>query len=103
MLAAPPLAALVRRMASNSESISDGELIERFTRSADQAAFETISLVLRRRFSGELVQADGAPKASLREEGVYSVNKRNELIWTFSMKAGEEKKLKYSYTVLVPY
>ena len=62
---------------------------------------ETISLVIRRRFSGELVQAEGAPKSSLREEGVYSVNKRNELVWTLPLKAGEERKLKYSYTVLV--
>ena len=64
---------------------------------------EAISLVLRRRFSGELVTAEGAPKASLREEGVYSVNKRNELLWTLPLKAGEERKLKYTYTVLVPY
>lgn len=64
---------------------------------------EAISLVLRRRFSGELFAAEGTPKASLREEGVYSVNKRNELLWTLPLKAGEERKLKYSYTVLVPY
>ncbi len=62
---------------------------------------ETIQLVLRRRFSGELVDADAKPKTSLREEGVYSVNKRNELLWTFPLKAGEERKLKYRYTVLV--
>ena len=63
---------------------------------------ETVSLVLRRRFSGELVQAEGTPKASLREEGVYSVNKRNELLWAIPLKAGEERKIKYSYTVLIP-
>ncbi len=62
---------------------------------------ETIQLVIRRRFSGELVKADGEPKASLREEGVYSVNRRNELLWTMPLKAGEEKKLTYRYTVLV--
>ncbi|HEY3789681.1 MAG TPA: DUF4139 domain-containing protein [Urbifossiella sp.] len=64
---------------------------------------EAISLVLRRRFSGELVQAEGSPKASLREEGVYSVNKRNELLWTIPLKAGEERMIKYTYSVLVPY
>jgi hypothetical protein len=64
---------------------------------------ETVSLVLRRRFSGELVKADGSPKASLREEGVYSVNKRNELGWTIPLKPGEERTLKYTYTVLVPF
>lgn len=64
---------------------------------------EAISTVLRRRFSGDLVSSDGTPKSSLREEGVYSVNKRNELVWTFPLKAGEERKVKYTYTVLVPY
>jgi hypothetical protein len=62
---------------------------------------EAIQMVVRRRFSGELTEADGGPKASLREEGVYSVNKRNELLWNLPLKSGEEKKLKYRYTVLV--
>ena len=57
--------------------------------------------MIRRRFSGELVDAEATPKSSLREEGVYSVNRRNELIWTLSLKPGEERKLKYHYTVLV--
>lgn len=62
---------------------------------------EAVPLVIRRRFSGELVAAEGEPKSSLRAEGVYSVNKRNELVWTLTLKGGEEKKLKYTYTVLV--
>ncbi|VTR99729.1 Marine sediment metagenome DNA, contig: S01H1_L03407 (Fragment) OS=marine sediment metagenome GN=S01H1_10240 PE=4 SV=1: DUF4139 [Gemmata massiliana] len=64
---------------------------------------ETISVLVRRRFSGELIQADASPKQQLREEGVYSVNKRQELVWTLPLKGGEEKKLKYSYTVLMPH
>jgi hypothetical protein len=64
---------------------------------------EGINLVLRRRFSGELLSAEGSPKQSLREEGVWSVNKRNELVWTFPLKSGEEKKLVYRYFVLVSY
>lgn len=63
---------------------------------------ETTSVLIRRRFSGELVQADGSPKASLREEGVFSINRRNELLWSFPLKSGEERILKYTYTVLVP-
>jgi hypothetical protein len=63
---------------------------------------ESIALVIRRRFSGELIQAEGTPKQTLREEGVYSVNKRQELLWTLALKGGEERKLKYSYTILVP-
>ncbi len=42
MLATPPLAALVRRITPNSESVSDAELIERFAGSADQTAFELL-------------------------------------------------------------
>jgi len=61
---------------------------------------ETVQMVVRRRFSGDLVHADDSPKSSLREEGVYSVNKRNELLWNFTLKGGEEKKLAYTYTVL---
>ena len=64
---------------------------------------ETVQMVIRRLFSGELVSAEGSPKLSLREEGVFSINKRNELSWTLPLKSGEEKKMKYVYTVLVPH
>jgi hypothetical protein len=64
---------------------------------------EPIALVIHRRFSGDLLTADGAPRTSLREEGVWSVNKRNELLWTLSLKPGEEKKLTYRYAVLVEF
>jgi hypothetical protein len=64
---------------------------------------ETVQVVARRRFSGDLAKADGAPKSALLEEGVYSVNKRNELVWTLPLKAGEEKAVKYTYTVLVAH
>jgi hypothetical protein len=63
---------------------------------------ETVQMVIRRRFSGELSRADGSPKSSLREEGIYSINKRYELVWTMPLKAGEEQTIKYSYSVLVP-
>jgi len=64
---------------------------------------ETVQLLIRRRFSGDLVKAEGDPKSSLREEGVFSINKRNELLWALPLKSGEERILKYSYTVLVPH
>lgn len=64
---------------------------------------ETVKLLIRRRFSGELVSADANPKQALREEGVYAVNKRQELVWTLELKGGEEKKRKYVYTVLIPH
>ncbi len=62
---------------------------------------ETIKLVIRRRFSGELLAADQSPKSTLLEEGVWSVNKRNQLSWTLTLRPGEELKLAYQYTVLV--
>ncbi len=61
---------------------------------------EAIELVIRRRFSGDLVAAEGEPVGSLLEEGAYSVNRRNELLWTVHLAPGEEATLEYSYTVL---
>lgn len=58
-------------------------------------------LIIKRQFSGELVKADQNPKVTLREEGVWSVNKRNEMEWTIDLKSGEKKTLEYAYTVLV--
>ena len=62
---------------------------------------QLVNLVIRRQFSGDLVKSDGNPQVTLREEGVYSVNRRNELTWTLPLKPGEEKTLNYEYTVLV--
>ena len=42
MPAATPLAALVRRIAPDAEGVSAAELVDRFARSADQAAFELL-------------------------------------------------------------
>lgn len=64
---------------------------------------EEIKVLVRRQFTGELVSADGDPKKILREEGVYSVNTRRELIWEVTLKPGEEKTLSYQYTVLVSH
>jgi hypothetical protein len=62
---------------------------------------EAVTVLIRRRFSGELLAADESPKSALLEEGVYSVNKRNELTWTLKLKPGEAKTLTYRYAVLV--
>jgi hypothetical protein len=62
---------------------------------------ETIKLVVRRRFSGDLLKADGSPSKTLLEEGVWSVNKRNQLTWSLTLEPGGETKLTYRYTVLV--
>ena len=61
---------------------------------------QDVELYVRRQISGDLKSADGEPKTSLREEGVYSVNRRNELVWKMTLKPGEERKLSYRYSVL---
>jgi hypothetical protein len=62
---------------------------------------ERVELVVRRRFSGKLLEADGEPACVLREEGVWSANERNELTWRFALEPGGEKQLTYRYQVLV--
>ena len=62
---------------------------------------EDISMVIRRRFSGELISADRKPECTLREDGVYSVNQRNELTWRIELKPGGDIELQYRYSVLV--
>lgn len=64
---------------------------------------ETVQMVVRRRFSGELTDADGGPKTTLREEGVYSINRRSELLWNLTLKPGEDRLLKYHYSVLIAH
>ena len=62
---------------------------------------EDATMIVRRQFAGDLTRADREPKLELREEGIYSVNRRNELTWTLPLKAGESVTLSYEYTVLV--
>ena len=57
-------------------------------------------MVIRKRFSGELLSAEGEPKTALLEEGVWSINQRNELIWTVELAPGAEQRFTYSYSVL---
>jgi hypothetical protein len=64
---------------------------------------EDVKLVVRRRFSGELMTAEGEPRTMLREEGAYSVNRRNEMVWVLPLKGGEERRLSYRYSVLVAH
>lgn len=58
-------------------------------------------LTVKRRFSGELLEADDEPSEQLLEAGIYSINTRNELRWRLELPAGEEKVIKYRYEVLV--
>lgn len=60
-----------------------------------------VVMVMKRRFSGELLSAEAEPKKELLEEGVYSINKRNELSWRVEVPAGVERVIKYKYEVMV--
>jgi len=60
-----------------------------------------VVMAIKRRFSGELLSAEAEPKKELMEEGVYSINKRNELSWRVEVPAGAEKVIKYKYEVMV--
>jgi hypothetical protein len=60
-----------------------------------------LALVISRRFSGELLEADENPEKSLNTEGIVSVNPRRQLDWTIKLPAGGEKILNYRYQVLV--
>ena len=71
------------------------------TLTANNHRNESVALVIRRCFSGDLISADREPKTSLLEEGAGYINKRNQLIWSLTLKPGEEVKLIYRYTLLV--
>lgn len=60
-------------------------------------------MIIKRQFSGDYVKGDADPKIDLREEGVWTVNKRNELTWTITLKPSEERVVKYQYTVLIHF
>ncbi len=77
-------------------AIAQGEI------SANNHRKQPISLLIRRRFSGELLSSEGSPEKKLSEEGIDSVNKRNELLWKLKVDPGGSKTLTYRYSVLVP-
>lgn len=62
---------------------------------------EDIELLVRRRFSGDLLDADAEPESRLLEEGAWSANRRNELMWNLTLAPGEIRQLTYRYTLLV--
>ncbi len=60
-------------------------------------------LIIKRQFSGDYLQGEASPRIDLREEGVWTINKRNELTWTITLKPSEEQTIKYQYSLLVPF
>jgi len=61
---------------------------------------EIVKLHIKRQFSGELIEASDSPYVQLREEGVWSVNKRNELCWELNLEPNAEREVTYTYEVL---
>lgn len=60
-------------------------------------------MIIKRQFSGDYIKGDDSPKIDLREEGVWTVNKRNELLWTIVLKPAEERTVKFQYSVLINF
>jgi hypothetical protein len=86
---------LVRIAGSDHRKISiKGQL------TADNHRAESVTVLITRRFSGELIRADAEPRLVLREEGATFLNRRNELTWTIVLKPGESRTLTYEYSVL---
>lgn len=74
--------------------------IEALVRATNHRA-ERVELQARRQFSGELLSAEGDPSKRLLEEGAYSVNRRNEMVWTMQLEPGQTTEYNYKYRLLV--
>lgn len=62
---------------------------------------EPAKLEITKRITGEVVGASDEPEVTRAARGVRSVNPTHDLKWTFVLGAGEEKQLRYEYSVLV--
>ena len=74
--------------------------IEAVVRATNHRA-ERVELQARRKFSGDLISAEGDPVKRLLEEGAYSVNRRNEMVWTMQLEPGKSVEYQYKYRLLV--
>jgi hypothetical protein len=61
-----------------------------------------VTMIVRCRFTGELIAADAQPTTTLLNEG-NGINPRSELGWKIPLKPGEEKNLNYSYHLWISY
>jgi hypothetical protein len=64
---------------------------------------QSVNLLIRRQFSGDLLEAAGEPRNDLRPEGVSSINPRHELTWEKTLGAGAQLELDYRYSVLIAH
>lgn len=71
------------------------------TLKVSNARADTVKMVIRTDFSGELIEAEGDPVKSLRADGARAANPHRQLVWTVDLDGGASKTLKYRYAVLV--
>lgn len=50
-----------------------------------------------KRFSGNAIEAERNPKITKLPEGTFSINERNEVVWTIDLNPGEKTEVKYTY------
>jgi hypothetical protein len=58
-------------------------------------------IIVRRALKGRVLGTEGEPKVQPQEEGLRAVNPANEVVWTLSLAAGEEKTVRYHYQALI--
>ncbi len=59
------------------------------------------TIILRRSVKGRVLDSDGEAKVLPQEEGVRAANPSNEIVWTVTLAAGEEKTVRYRYQALI--
>jgi len=105
----------VRTRMSESEQLTEGAHTTLFSSTSNNSGKYTvtgeldihndrakaISVVINRQFSGDLVKADENPTVKLRSDAPLSNNRRNEMVWNLQIKPGEERKLTYTYTLVI--
>ena len=61
---------------------------------------QAIKMRIRRAVTGTILSTEGEPKALPRED-LHAVNPVQDLVWTLNLAPGEEKMVRYRYSVLV--
>jgi hypothetical protein len=62
---------------------------------------DPVTLQISKVLTGELVIAEGEPKATSLAKGLRAVNPRQRLEWKLELKPGEKRSVSYTYTVFV--
>jgi hypothetical protein len=63
---------------------------------------QATTIILRRSLKGRVLDSDADAKVVPQDEGVRVVNPSNEIVWTVTLAAGEEKTVRYRYQALIP-